>query len=279
MLTRREWVGAAAGTALYAAGGKFPMPPGLQMYSLRREAARDLPGTLALVRRMGFREVETGDFHGRTVQEYAQLLAAHGLRATCYGADWQALLRSASAVGETARTLGAGYVMCGSIPVKPLTVEAASRAADNFNRWGEELAKAGVRFCYHPHGPEFAPSGEGTLFELLARRMDPKYANFEMDVFWFLLGGVDPARAFERWPGRFPIMHLKDPRKGEPKTFDPGPVEEEASVPLGQGQIDWPPLLRAALRHKVARYYLEEEHPAAVRQIPQSLAYLEKVAL
>lgn len=278
MQTRRKWM-CAAWAALPAAPRRFPGPPGLQMYSLRREAAKDLAATLELARRLGFRELETGELAGRTAKDYAKLLASHGLKATCFGATWEELSRSAEAVAETARTLGAGYVMCPAIPGKTLNAEATARAAGNFNRWGATLAGAGLRFCYHPHGPEFAGGGGGTWFEMLAQRMDPKIANFEMDVFWFLLGGLDPVQTLERFPGRFPLLHLKDPRKGEPRTFDPGPVEEEASVPLGTGQVDWPPLLRAAMRHGVAHYYIEEEHPDAVRQIRQSLRYLERVEL
>ena len=278
LLTRRSWIG-AAGAALAATPNRFPGPPGLQMYSLRREAAKDLEGALGLVRRLGFRELEVGDLQGRSATEYAQLAAVHGLKTTCFGASWEELSRSADAVAGTARVLGASYVMCPSIPGKTLDAESTARAAASFNRWGESLGRAGLRFCYHPHGPEFAPGDGGTWFDLLARRMDPKLANFEMDVFWFVLGGVDPVRALEGYPGRFPLMHLKDPRKGEPRTFDPGPVEEEASVPLGTGQVDWRRVLRAALRHGVEHFYIEEEHPDALRQIRQSLGYLERLAL
>jgi sugar phosphate isomerase/epimerase len=74
-------------------------------------------------------------------------------------------------------------------------------------------------------------------------------------------------------------MHVKDIRKGEPRTFNPGTVEEEASVPLGQGEIDWRAVLRAARNTGVRNYYIEEEHPDAVNQIRQSLRYLETLRL
>jgi sugar phosphate isomerase/epimerase len=98
-----------------------------------------------------------------------------------------------------------------------------------------------------------------------------------MDVFWFVFGDQDPTTALERYSGRFPLMHVKDIRPGEPRTFNPGTVAEEASVPLGTGEVDWPAVLRAARRHGVRRYYIEEEHPDAVRQIEQSLRYLKNL--
>jgi sugar phosphate isomerase/epimerase len=107
--------------------------------------------------------------------------------------------------------------------------------------------------------------------------MDPKYANFEMDVFWVVFGNEDPVKLLERYSGRFPLMHVKDIRKGEARTFNPGTVREEASVPLGTGEVNWPPLIEAARKDGVRHYYLEEEHPNAVAQIQQSLRYLERI--
>jgi sugar phosphate isomerase/epimerase len=169
-------------------------------------------------------------------------------------------------------------VTCSQIPrKKQLTLDDATRAAENLNRWGEALAASGLRLCYHTHGYEFVSGPDGTLFDTLARRMDPKLANFEMDVFWVVFGNEDPVKLLERYSGRFPLMHVKDIRKGEARTFNPGTVTEEASVPLGTGEVNWPPVLEAARRHGVRHYYLEEEHPNAAAQIQQSLRYLERI--
>jgi sugar phosphate isomerase/epimerase len=277
MTSRRAFL-ALAGAALPAAAKqKFAGPLGLEIYSVRRQAQKDLPGTLAIIRKMGFRELEVGGFYGRTAAEFQRMLTDSGLKATSMMADWNQLVKSTGPAAEDARTLGAEYVVCSSIPHKKhqFSMEDAGRAADNFNRWGEALARAGLRFCYHAHGFEFGSGPDGTLFDTLARRMDPKNANFEMDVFWIAFGKQDPAKMLERYSGRFPIMHLKDIRKGEPKTGEPGDVVEEASVPLGTGEIDWPAVLSAARNNGVRRYYIEEEHPDALKQIPETLRYLK----
>ncbi|MGH9675303.1 MAG: hypothetical protein ACRD44_19195, partial [Bryobacteraceae bacterium] len=64
---------------------------------------------------------------------------------------------------------------------------------------------------------------------------------------------------------------------GEPRTGEPGNVREEASVPLGTGEVNWPPVLAAAAKTGVKHYFIEEEHPEAAGQIPQTLAYLRKL--
>ena len=254
------------------------MPLGLQLYSLRREAAKDLPRTLALIRELGFTELEVGSFFDRTASDFQRLLAANGLKATSTGAAWAQLAKSVQQPAENARTLGAEYVTCSQIPrKKQLTLDDAKRAADDLNRWGEALRGAGLRLCYHIHGYEFVPGPDGTLFDTLAKRMDPSVANFEMDVFWVVFGNENPVKLLERYSGRFPLMHVKDIRKGEARTFNPGTVAEEASVPLGTGEVQWRPVLDAARKHGVKHYYLEEEHPNTVEQIRQSLGYLREL--
>jgi sugar phosphate isomerase/epimerase len=282
MSSRRTFLALAAGGLYSSAASSFSRTLGLQLYSLRREAASNLPKTLALVRELGFKELEVGDFFGRTASEFQQLLAEYGLKATSMGAGWEQLGNSIGQTMEDARTLGVEYVTCSQIPrQKPLTVQDIERGAKNLNRWGESLAGSGLRLCYHIHGYEFVPATGGdrnrTLFDTLAKRMDPSLVNFEMDVFWVVFGNEDPVKLLERYSGRFPLMHLKDIRPGEARTFDPGTVAEEASVPLGTGEVKWAPLLEAARMHGVKHYYLEEEHPSAVAQIRQSLEYLERI--
>ena len=80
-----------------------------------------------------------------------------------------------------------------------------------------------------------------------------------------------------RYKGRFLLMHVKDIRKGVARTFDPGTVAEEDSVPLGTGEVDWVSTLAAAKESGMEKYYIEEEHPQAVEQIKRSLQYLEKL--
>ena len=280
IVSRRSLLGLAASGLTLAAGREFSKPVGLQLYSLRREAAKDLPGTLALVRKLGFRELEVGDMYGRTPAEFRRMLDRHGLKAVSMGAAWQQLANATKKVAGQARTLGVEYVTTSQIPRnKRLTLDDATRAAGLFNEWGETLASGGLRFCYHTHGYEFVKGPDGTLFDTLAKHMDPRFANFEMDVFWVVFGNQDPARMLERYSGRFPLMHIKDVRPGVARTFNPGTVREEDSVPLGKGEVDWAPVFRAAEKAGVLHFLLEEEHPDAVTQIRESLQFLKNLQI
>jgi sugar phosphate isomerase/epimerase len=273
MITRR---GLLVGPALAFAEDRLRAEIGINIYSLRYQAEKDLPGTLALIRELGFKKVEAGNLYKRTPAEFRALLDSNGLRATSIGAAYKALGNDLDAVAAHAKALGAEYVVCSTIPhsAKHLAEKDVQPAADNLNLWGERLAASGLRLCYHTHGTEFDPSPDGTRFDTLAKLTDPKFINYEMDIFWIVYGFQDPVQFLKRYPGRFPLMHVKDIRKGLVLGGSPGQVREDDSVPLGTGIVDVRAALLAAQTYGVKHLYLEEEAVDAVPQIRQSLRYL-----
>jgi len=278
MITRRMLL-ASACAALPAIGEpKGTDPFGLEIYSLRSEAQKDLPATLATIRKFGFTEVEVSELYGRSAAEFRRLLDRAGLRATSMMAGYEQLANGSDSVAADAHTLGAEYVVASTIPhKKQFTAGNVASAAVDFARWGKKLAGSGLHLCYHTHGVEFGKSSDGTLFDTLVRHTDPKYVNFEMDIFWIVFAFQNPAKLLQKYPGRFPLMHVKDIRKGTVLGGSPGDVLEEASVPLGAGMVDIPAALRAARETGVRHYYIEDEAINAAQQIPESLKYLESV--
>jgi sugar phosphate isomerase/epimerase len=282
MIPRRTFLAAAAAalpiaSALPAlARAAFRAQVGVNIYSLRYQAEKDLPGTLALIRDLGFSEVEVGELYGRSPAQLLGLLKAAGLHATSFGAAYDALGKDLDAVAAQAQTLGARHVVCSTIPhsAKHLAAKDCQNAADHLNRWGERLAATGIRLSYHTHGTEFDPSPDGTVFDTLAKLTNPKFINFEMDIFWIVYGYQDPVQLLRRYPGRFPLMHIKDIRKGTVLGGSPADVLEEESVPLGTGLVDVRAALLSAQTYGVQHYYLEEEAVDAAPQIRQSLRYL-----
>ena len=280
MISRRTFLASTAGVAIAAAKEKLPVPTGLEIYSLRREAEKDLPATLALIRKLGFRDVEGGDFFGRSAAEFRKQLDLHELRMTSMMAAYDILDRAIDSVAADAHTLGAEYVVCSTVPHKrKLTLEDSRRAIESLNRFGEALEKRKLQCCYHIHGVEFGPSSDGTLFDTLAKGTNPKFVNFEMDIFWIVYAYQDPVKLLHRYRGRFPLMHVKDIRKGTALGGSPGDVLEGDSVPLGAGLVNIPATLRAARETGVRHYYIEDEAVNAAEQIPESLRYLESIHL
>ena len=278
MITRRAWVtalcAALSGCARRSARSRF----GLQTYSLRHDAAKDLPATLAAIRRMGFEEVEVSGFYGRSASEYRALLDENGLQAVSMMASYQQLDEDVAAVAADARQLGADYVVASTLPQETyMTAEECRRGAEFLNSRGEALAASDLSLCYHTHGTEFHPGEHGTVFDSLVRLTEARFANFEMDIYWIVYGGQDPVELLYRYPGRFPLTHIKDIRPGLVLGGLPRDVREEDSVPLGEGLVDVPAALRAARQTGVKHYFIEDEAVDAAEQIPKSLAYLEGV--
>jgi sugar phosphate isomerase/epimerase len=148
------------------------------------------------------------------------------------------------------------------------------RSATDMNAWSAALNSAGYRFAYHPHGYEFQPAPEGTLFDALALATDPETVKFELDTFWIVWPGQDCVALMRRYPGRFRLLHLKDLRRGVTTGDLHGQAPEAYSVAVGDGVVPWKAVLAEARKQNVERYYLEDESPDAARQVPQSLRYL-----
>jgi sugar phosphate isomerase/epimerase len=277
MISRRIFLAGSVAVLPATAKQTDAQRMGLELYSLRYKAEKDLPGTLAPIKEFGFKELEVGGLFGRTAAEFRKLLDNNGLKATSMMAEHDKLEKQIDSVAADAHTLGVQYVVCGTVPhkKKKLAIEEARSAVEDFNGWGEHLAGSGLHCCYHTHGIEFEPGPDGTVFDTMLKRTDPKFFNFEMDIFWIVYAYQDPVKMLHRYPGRFPLMHVKDIRKGTKLGGSPGDVREEESVPLGQGLVDLPPLLRAAKQTGVRHYYIEDEAVDADRQIPESLRYLK----
>jgi sugar phosphate isomerase/epimerase len=250
---------------------------GLQLYSLREQFKKDVPGTLDQLRAFGIKYVELAGTYGVAPQKFKEELDARGLKAISGHFPYEQCRDHIEDIAREARVFGLEYVGCAWIPHKdPFDEKTCREAAVVFNRAGEALSKHGIKFFYHIHGYEFLPYRDGTLFDLMMKETNPKYVRFQMDVFWVVNPGQDPVKLLEKYGKRFELMHVKDMRQGTPRD-NTGHADVTSNVVIGQGVIDWPSIFRAAKKAGVKWYFLEDESPASVTQIPESLRYLETV--
>jgi len=294
MPTRRDFLGAmAAGIGASAALPASALasekaeiktalngPVGLQLWSLREYLPKDLAGTLAKVRAFGFREVEGAGLWGRSLPDFKIALDTAGLRCTSAHMGFERLRDDLPGALAEAKALGSTWVVCPWIPHdEKFTREDALRAAEAFNRFGKGARDAGLHFGYHCHGYEFVPSSEGTLWDTLVGATDPATVAFQMDLFHAHHGGADLIPVISKLKGRIPSLHLKDLKKGLPVEAGSPGAPAEADVPVGTGQIDYPAVLRAAMKAGASVYYVEDESKDPLNNIPKSVAYLEGLKL
>ena len=256
---------------------RFNGAVGLQLYSLRDQFKKDFPGTLDQVRSFGITNVELAGTYDLTPKKFKEQLDARQLKAISGHFSYEQCRDQIEDVAREAKVLGLEYAGCAWIPHKdPFDEKTCREAAAVFNRAGEALAKHGIKFFYHTHGYEFLPHGDGTLFDLLMAETNPQYVGIEMDVFWIVHPGQDPVKFLEKYGKRIDLMHVKDMKRGTPHGFT-GQSDVTNNVVLGEGIVDWPNVFRAAQKAGVKWYFIEDESPASVAQIPQSLRYLEKL--
>ena len=250
-------------------------PVGLELYSFRDQFAKDVPGTLTKVKQMGFRDVEVAGTYGMSTGDFRKLLDQNGLKAIGVGASFEDLDRNVPKVLAEARALGAKYVVCFWIPHAgdAFTIQNAEQAVDVFNTAGSLLAQNGISLCYHTHGYEFQTYKDGTFFDYLAENFDPKFVNFEMDVFWVKSPGYDPVALLQKYPKRFPLMHLKDRKPGTPDS-NTGKADVESNVTLGQGDVGIAAIMKQAKKSGVKHYFIEDESSRSMEQVPQSVTFL-----
>lgn len=256
--------------------GLFPQAPGVVSYTYRKQFAKDVPGTLDLIKSLGITDIEFSNLFGQTAPGLRKLLDERGLKCSSFGVSYNDLVQKTGEVASNAKALGAQYVRVASIPHQaPFTLEQAKKAIDDFNRVGKILKEEhGLSFVYHNHGFEFEPYQNGTLYDLMMEQTDPRYVNFELDMLWAFFPGQDPAALLKKYGKRYKLMHLKDLQKGVAGNLS-GSTSPEHDVPLGTGQLDVPAILAAARKAGVKHYYIEDESSRVEVQVPQSMAFLK----
>ncbi len=225
-------------------------PLGIQLYAVRDVIKTDLPGTLAALAAMGYREVELAGLYGRTAAEFRALLDAAGLKAPAGHVGVPALTDEIEQTIADAKALGHRYLILPWIGEEYRSADGWKRGAELLNRAGERCRAAGLTVGYHNHDFEFLPlpGAPGDCgYDALLRHTDPTLVVFELDLFWIRKGSRDALAYFRQHSGRFRAVHVKDM------------AADGAMVDVGQGVMDWKTLLHAAHQAGVEHFFAEHD--------------------
>ena len=257
--------------------GSVGAPIGLQLWSLRAMASKDPKAMLKYTRDAGITHVETAGLYG-TAEQTAALLRDAGVKATSMHVGLDAFKQNPQKVIADAKALGVRYVGTAWYPHQPPFKEAdARKAIADFNAIGKTMKDAGLQFFYHNHGYEPQSFGDGTLLDLIIRETDPELVKFEMDVLWTWLPNVDPVALIKKYPGRFKLMHIKDMKPGVPRGSLSVGIPDSLKAVIGQGQVNWTEVFKAAKADGFEHYYLEDETTDPPKNIPPSVSYIEQI--
>jgi sugar phosphate isomerase/epimerase len=250
---------------------------GVQLYTVRDQMKADFDGTIAKVAQIGYKEVEFAGYFGRTGQQVRAAVDKNGLKAVSTHVQYDELDDKFASVLETSKTIGMEYIVC---PWIPEAQRDWKKAAEKFNRCGEQTKKAGMQFAYHNHWFEFLPVDGKLPYDELLKECDAHLVKMEMDLCWITAAGADPLKYFDRYPGRFPLVHVKD-LKTLPKITAGGAQNYGDTVDLtevGGGVIDWKKIFAQSEKAGIKHYIVEHDHPKQpFESITKSYEYLEKV--
>ena len=270
-LDRRTFV-ATLGAALLAArqGEAASLRRlGAQLYTVRTLLEKDFEGTLAKVAAAGYAEVEFAGYFNQTPPQVRDMLTRHKLTAPSSHIDYASLTGEKWArLLDTAHTIGHAYLVNAwvdeSIRNQP---DAWKRIAETYNRAAETSKKAGIQFVYHNHNFEFAPRQDlnGKLpFDFLLESCDPALVKMELDLCWISAAGKDPVEYFRRYPGRFPMVHVKGLRKMPPVTGEAVPIDRILPDITDVGHddvIDWKRIFAQSRTAGIKHHFVEHDVP------------------
>src|SRR3974390_3809211 len=198
----------------FAAGEHKAEHIGVQLYTVRDAMKTDFDGTLAKVAKIGYKEVEFAGYFGRTGKQVRAALDQVGLKAPSTHVQYDELDDKFPSVIETSKEIGLNYIVCPWIPEDlRKSPDIWKQACDKFNKCGEASKKAGMQFAYHNHWFEFLPVNGKLPYDELLKGCDAELVKMEMDLCWITAAGADPAKYFNAYPGRFPLVHVKDLKK------------------------------------------------------------------
>ena len=249
---------------------------GLQLYSLRNQFKEDVPGTLKIIKDWGITKIEGGGTYGLPMEEFQKMLTENDLDVVSVGAGFEDLENNVQKVIGNAKAFDAKYVMCAWVPHddNKWDLEETKHATKVFNEAGKKLKAEGITLAYHPHGYEFRPWEEGTLFDYMAQNATD--FTFELDVYWAHHGGADPLALMKKYPDKFTLMHLKDMEHGV-QGNNTGHEDVETNVVLGAGQVDIAGTVAEAKKLGIEYMFIEDESSRVVEQVPKSLDYLKSL--
>jgi sugar phosphate isomerase/epimerase len=283
-----------AGSALRSSAAAASRVPGFQLYTVRKLMPDQARPTLQKLAEAGYREIESLRDLNSVVLPLCKEFGIHAVSAhqetplvTGKFEPWKgsfpkgapAGLTWQKAVDDAAQARLKFMVIPYLMPAERGSLDQFRRYADQFNKAGEAVKKAGMQLCYHHHSFEFGPKEGSRPIDIFVERFDRNLVKFEMDVFWVSVAGEDPVALLRKWKGRVPLIHLKDKAPGLKMHFAEG-LSANAYREIGLGVLDFPKILAAARDAGVEHYFVEQDEVAedpveSLRQSYRSLQTLK----
>jgi sugar phosphate isomerase/epimerase len=226
---------------------------GLQLYTIRNDMKKDVPGSLKKVSDTGYKYVEPADyinhkFYGYEPSAFKKMVNDLGMEILSSHSSVDArgiTADEAKIMVEDHVKLGVKYCMQPWIVEEARkTVASYQKMVSDWNMVGKLMKEAGIQFGYHNHNFEFdTVEGKVPFFDIMMPGLDKNLVTMELDLFWTTKAGINPIDLFRKYPGRFQIFHMKDMFTKQAPFFTTNGVTDFA--PVGAGLINFREILAA----------------------------------
>jgi sugar phosphate isomerase/epimerase len=279
MLTRRKFItgtAAAITTAAFAFDSfSFPGRKKLGNFGfisgiIDKELKGDWKSVLRKAASFGFTEIETGDYLGESAGSYLAFLKQIGLIPVAGGIEFKASDQELIKSFKLLKSMDMKYAIAywPWYTGGPFTQEDCKKSAERLNYLGKLCNEKGLVFCWHNHNKEFLAMEAGLPFDYLMNHTDKSLVHCELDLYWVKKGGGDPLGVMKKYPGRFPILHVKDMAPGPDMDFE---------CP-GSGIIDFPAIFAEAEKQRIKHYFVERDNvPDGIACLKSSGEYLRNL--
>jgi len=244
------------------------LPIGCQTWPVRKMIEQDFPGTIKQLAGAGFQMIELcspvgyadNGFAGLATYKGAELRkilgdAGVGCVSSHFGID--ELRKDQQAAIAWAKDVGLTQMLVPSLdgPEKP-TMDDVKRAADEYNKMGEQAAKAGIQQGLHNENFELSTVDGKRTYDVLFELLDPKLVKFQFQVST-ISRGYDAAEYFTKYPGRFISMHVQG-----------WSAQTKKIMPVGQDSLDWKKIFTAAKTGGIKNYFVEMDLEMMKASVP-----------
>jgi sugar phosphate isomerase/epimerase len=241
---------------------------GLQLYTIRDEMQKDVPGSLKKVSDIGYKYLELanyvdGKFYGYLPGEFKKIVNDLGMEvlSSHAGVNPRGITTDESKkMAEDHAKLGVKYCLQPWIEeVDRKSVAGYQKMVAEWNKVGKIMKENGVQFGYHNHNFEFDKvEGKVPYFDIFLKEMDKDLMTMELDLFWTTKAGQDPVEIFKKYPGRFQLFHMKDMLTKKAPIFTTNGVDDFA--PVGTGLIDFKRILKAKKTAGMKYMFVEQDN-------------------
>ena len=250
-------------------------PFALQLWSIKEALYKDTKGVLKQIASNGYKSIEgfegdLGLFWGMKHTEFKKVMDDLGMNLISSHCEHTDELKSFELKVAQASEIGMKYLICPNKGAQP-SIDHYKKIADEFNVCGAIAKKHGIRFAYHNHEYSFVPMNGILPQDIFMKNTDPAIVDFEMDLYWTRVAGINPITYMDQFPNRFKLVHVKDFIKSNTP-------EGHESCLIGKGTIDYKTLLPAVAKRGVQHMIVEQEAYAGTNELDaakENAAYMK----